>query len=92
MTPWEQHIEMRRVANECDKIRFIGALARLIIDLKAKDENMFLESKTDLLNNPVIFNYPEFKEWLENIDSTETDDSMATTLLNSFANDEEWDK
>ena len=89
LTPWEQHVEIRRVANECDKIRFIGDLARLImcINLEDKDENMFCESKTNLLNNPAIRNYPEFKEWLENIDSKETDDSIPRNLLCSFNNE-----
>ena len=90
MTGWEQHVEIRKVANECNKIHFIGDLTRLIlcINLEDKDENMFCESKTNLLNNPSIFNYPEFKKWLENIDSKETDDSIPRNLLCSFNNEE----
>lgn len=94
LTPWEQHIEIRKVANDCDKIRLIGDLTRLImcINLEDKDENMFCESKTNLLNNPTILNYPEFKEWLENINFTEKDSTIAKSLLYSFANDEAWNK
>ena len=94
MTPWEQHLEIRRVENERNKINFVGDLAVLVGCIKQdnKNEKMFLESKTNLLNNPVILNYMEFKEWLEKIDFTETNDTMARNLFYSFANEEEWNK
>lgn len=79
---------MKNVENDSKKSCFVYALIRLQACIMAEGENkeLFEQAKSDVLCNEKI-NEPQlryFKEWLENIDSSEKDYSRVQKLINSF--------
>lgn len=88
MDQWEQYVAMRNMENDSKKNRFLAALIRLEVCIKAEGEKeeLFQQAKSDLLCNEIIDEpaFEDFKSWLVGIDSSEKDYSKVQELINSF--------
>ena len=85
---WELYVEKKELEDRAQQVSFVGALLLLSACIlnKEKDEIRFNETKEELLGNELIneVEHKDFKEWLEQIDFRETDDSRVMETLNKF--------
>ena len=88
MSQWKRCAGLRNVEENSKEFEFTTALIRLQVCIMANGKNrkLFEQAKFEVLCNEMIneAKYKDFRKWLEEIDSSESDYSKVQELVNSF--------
>ncbi len=86
LSRWNEYVKTKKLLNNLNKEYFIDLLLLLDICILSedKDEELFQETKKEILSNKMINKHHDFKEWLINTDSSENDYSRVQEIINSY--------